>query len=456
MAEITEECGIFAALSLSGTEDVVPFVYNGLFSLQHRGQEAAGVALLNDGKIDVYKGLGLVSHALSDIEEKAPSSSMALGHVRCKSSGERSVVSVQPFVGHTAHGDIAIANNGNLVNSRALREELYQRGTLLQTRTDSELLLAMIARNSLLNMQNAISHAVSQAIGAYSLVLMDNKSFYAVRDPLGMKPLCVGRLGDIIMISSESCAFENCGAELLFEIEPGEIVTVDSSGVTRKKPVSIEDPALCCFEYIYLSRPDSILNGKNVHQVRKALGKELGKEKPIDADLVMAAPESGNSAAIGVAEELGLPFDIGLVKNRYVGRTFIRPDQKIRQNALRLKMTPISGVLKDKRIVLVDDSIVRGNTSRKTVQLLREGGAKEIYVYIASPPFRYPCYYGLDATKAEELIANKLTKDELCKTIGADRLEFLSIEGLYKAIGVSAQEVCSACFSGVYPTILDK
>ncbi len=455
MAEITEECGIFAAFSLNADEDVVPFVYNGLFSLQHRGQEAAGVALLSNGSIEVYKGLGLVNQALREIEGKSPTSNMVLGHVRCSSSGERSVVNVQPFVGHTAHGDIAIANNGNLVNSRNLREDLTKRGTLLQTRTDAELILASIAKNSRLDMQSAISQAVSQTVGAYSFVLMDSNSFYALRDPQGMKPLCVGRLADIYMISSESCAFENCGAEFLFEIDPGELVIINQEGIQRQNVLSIEDPALCVFEYIYLARPDSILAGKSVHQIRRALGRELGREKPLDADLVMAAPESGTSAALGLASELGLPFDIGLVKNRYVGRTFIRPDQKTRQNALRLKLTPIAPVLKDKKVILVDDSIVRGNTSRKTVKLLREGGAKEVAVYIASPPFKHPCFYGVDATNPKDLIANSLSKEEIRQAIGADILEFLSLEGLYRAIGVSAQEICSGCFSGKYPTVID-
>ena len=455
MAELSEECGIFAALSLTGQDDVVPFVYNGLFSLQHRGQEAAGIALLDQAKIDVYKGLGYVHEALRELEERAPESPMALGHVRSNQSGERSVVSAQPFVGHTAHGDIAIANNGNLINSRALRDDLCSRGTLLQTRIDSEILLALMARNSRLETAQAISQAASQAVGAFSLVLMDNKSLYALRDPQGMKPLCVGKLGDIMMVSSESCAFENCGAELLFEVEPGEMVTISREGIKRQKVLAEADPALCVFEYIYLARPDSILAGKNVHQTRRALGRELGREKPIKADLVMAAPESGISAALGLATELGIPYEIGLVKNRYVGRTFIRPDQKTRQNALRLKLTPISSVLKGKRVVLVDDSIVRGNTSRKTVQLLREGGAKEVYVYIASPPFRYPCYYGVDATSKDELISSRLDKEELCKAIGADGLEFLSLEGLYRAIGVNAQEICSACFSGKYPTVIE-
>lgn len=455
MAELSEECGIFAALSLTGQDDVVPFVYNGLFSLQHRGQEAAGIALLDQEKIDVYKGLGYVHEALRELEERAPESPMALGHVHSNQSGERSVVSAQPFVGHTAHGDIAIANNGNLINSKALRDDLCSRGTLLQTRIDSEILLALMARNSRLETAQAISQAASQAVGAYSLVLMDNKSLYALRDPQGMKPLCVGKLGDIMMVSSESCAFENCGAELLFEVEPGEMVTINQDGIKRQKVLAEADPALCVFEYIYLARPDSVLAGKNVHQIRRALGRELGREKPIKADLVMAAPESGISAALGLAAELGIPYEIGLVKNRYVGRTFIRPDQKTRQNALRLKLTPISSVLKGKRVVLVDDSIVRGNTSRKTVQLLREGGAKEVYVYIASPPFKYPCYYGVDATSKEELISSRLDKEELCKAIGADGLEFLSIEGLYRAIGVSAQEICSACFSGKYPTVIE-
>jgi len=448
-----EECGIFGIFA--GQEaglSVAETAYLGLYALQHRGQESAGIAVSDGKKMRLIRGMGLVAEVFDEDQLSKLQGHIGIGHVRYSTAGESSLVNAQPLLVQSCHGQLSLAHNGNLVNAAELREMLMHNGSVFQTVTDSEVIINLVSGFGDLDLETAFERSVGYLQGAYALVAMSVDKLIGIRDPHGFRPLCLGKLGDSYVLASETCALGNLGADLVHEVAPGEMVVVDDNGYRLRQVTEKVEPAFCVFEYIYFARPDSQIAGRNVHEVRKRIGRVLARENPVAADIVIAAPDSGTSAAMGFAEESGLPFDIGLIKNRYVGRTFIQPGQQMRRMGVRIKLNPIEALLRDKRVVIVDDSIVRGTTSEKTVQLLRDSGAKEVYMFIASPPYLHSCYYGIDTPTSEELIACNRTVDEICRHIGADRLSYISIEGLCEAIGMDESQLCTACFSGRYCT----
>lgn len=442
-------CGVFGFFSPEA-EGAAEIGYLGLYALQHRGQESAGLAVSDGRRIRIRKGMGLVTQVLTDeVVEQMPGS-ISLGHVRYSSAGEPHVANAQPLLGFTQHGQIALAHNGRLINAPSLRRELQLQGSVLQTTTDSELILNLIARHAGNPVEEAVVQAISALEGAFAVVLMTNEQLIGFRDHAGVRPLSIGRRGTATVLASESAAFDTVGAEFVRDVDPGEMVIVDAQGL-RSRKVHEPHPSFCVFEYIYLARPDSYLCGRNVHMIRKEVGRVLARQNPIVADLVIPAPDSGTSAAMGYAEESGIPFDFGLMKNRYVGRTFIQPTPALRQRGVRIKLNPVSALLKDKRIIVVDDSIVRGTTSGKTVQMVREAGASEVHMVIASPPFAHACHYGIDIADDADLIAAHRTAEEVRQLIGADSLHYLSLAGLYEAVGLVGEQLCTGCFTGHYP-----
>ncbi|HET7558743.1 MAG TPA: amidophosphoribosyltransferase [Limnochordia bacterium] len=444
-----DECGVFGIYSPTPV-DAATLTYLGLYALQHRGQESAGIAVSDGRDIRLHKGMGLVTQVFDEGSLAALPGSMAMGHVRYSTTGASLVANAQPLMVYSAHGQLAIAHNGNLTNTKALKAELQRDGSVFQSTTDSELIVNLIARHPA-NFADAVAAAVERLKGAYSIVGMTTNQLVGWRDPMGIRPLCIGRQGDAWALASESCAFATIGFEKVRDLAPGEMAVIDATGVRFRQIRAPKRKAFCVFEFIYFARPDSEFDGKNVHLVRKQIGRELAKASPADADLVIAAPDSGTSAAMGYAEAAGLPFEIGLVKNRYVGRTFIQPRAEMRHLSVRIKLTPIKAVLAGKRIVLIDDSIVRGTTSAKMIEMLRDAGVKEVHMRVASPAFNHPCHYGIDVPDRAQLLASHRTLDEICRFIGADSLEYLSFESLYAALGMERAGFCDACFSGDYP-----
>ncbi|MGI6611495.1 MAG: amidophosphoribosyltransferase [Limnochordia bacterium] len=442
-------CGVIGFFSPEGNEGAET-AYLGLYALQHRGQESAGLAVSDGRRIRIRKGMGLVTQVLTDDIVAQMPGSISIGHVRYSKAGEPHVANAQPLLGFTQHGQLALAHDGNLINAPSLRQQLQLEGSVLQTTTDSELILNLIARHPGDPFEEAVVGAISSLRGAFSVVLMTNKQLIGFRDHAGIRPLSIGRQGSATILASESAAFDTIGAEPVRDVAPGELVVVDAQGI-HSRQLEQAQPAFCVFEYIYFARPDSYLGARNVHLVRKAIGRELARETCIAADLVIPAPDSGTSAALGYAEESGLPFDFGLMKNRYVGRTFIQPTPALRQKGVRIKLNPVSALLKNKRVIVVDDSIVRGTTSGKTVEMVRDAGAREVHMVIASPPFMHACHYGIDIASADDLIAAHRTQEQVRQLIGADSLHYLSITGLYKAVQVAGEELCTACFTAKYP-----
>lgn len=443
-------CGIFGIISKS--QEVSKMAYFGLYALQHRGQESAGIAVSDGQNIELHKNMGLVPEVFNDDILENLRGHMAVGHVRYSTTGGSHAINAQPLVFRYAKGMIGLVHNGNLTNALELRESLTLNGSIFQSTTDSEVLVNLLARYCQNSIEEAIMKCMIDIKGAYALVVMTEDKLIGVRDPQGFRPLCLGRLEDGYVLASESCALDIVGAEFVRDIEPGEIVVVTQEGVTSIKNLRANEKAPCVFEYIYFARPDSNIDEFNVNSVRREMGRQLAREYPVDADVVIAVPDSGNAAARGYAEESGIPFEEGLMKNRYVGRTFIQPTQKMRELGVRLKLNPVRSVLKGKRVVVIDDSIVRGTTSKKIVKMLRDSGAKEVHMLVSSPPITYPCYYGIDTSDREELIAVHKTIDEICEFIGADGLHYLSLEGLLKVFGETQEGFCSACFNGKYPT----
>jgi amidophosphoribosyltransferase len=376
--------------------------------------------------------------------------------VRYSTTGESYVANAQPLVVKYKGGSIALAHNGNLINAASLRDELEDKGSIFQTSIDSEVIANLIARNYRLGFKEAIIHSVQRIKGAYALTIICENKLIGVRDPNGLRPLCVGKLGDGYVLASESCALDVTGAEFIRDIEPGEMVVIDEKGIESIKFNDNTRKALCSFEFVYFARPDSNLDGKSVYNSRRNAGRILARQYPADADMVIAVPDSGTVAAIGYAEESGIPFGEGLVKNRYVGRTFIEPDQKTRELAVRLKLNPLKLNLKDKRIVLIDDSIVRGTTSKRIVSMLKDAGAKEVHVRVSSPPVKYSCFFGIDTPERKKLVGAQNSVEEMREMIGADSLGYLSLEGLYESIGMSSDSLCKACFDGNYPMEVPK
>lgn len=444
-----EECGVFGVYAPG--QKVAELAYLGLYALQHRGQESAGVAVADGNAVRLYKETGLVSDVFSEeILGRLPGH-LAVGHVRYSTTGKSSVINAQPLLGRCSLGTVAIAHNGNLVNADVLRSELEEAGSVFQTSTDTEVILNLTARFSRQSLETALASAAARVAGSYALVALGKDQMIALRDPYGLRPLALGRLGDGYVVASESCALTSLGAQFLREVEPGEMVIVDAGGLRSRKVSPSPGERLCVFEYIYFARPDSVLGGRNVHEARKDIGRRLAAEWDVEADVVIAAPDSGISAAMGFAEAKGLPFDVGLIKNRYVGRTFIQPTQAGRDMGVRIKLNAVREVIAGRRVVLIDDSIVRGTTSGRTVRLLRESGASEVHLGVASPPYRNACYYGIDTSEKGDLIACGRTPEEIRELVGADSLHYLSLCGLTRAVRRPEGSLCLACFDGDYP-----
>jgi amidophosphoribosyltransferase len=450
-----DQCGVFGVWAPG--EEVSKLTYFGLYALQHRGQESAGIATSNGKKLLVYKDMGLVSQVFSESALESLVGHVAIGHTRYSTTGSSSWRNAQPTLGKTASGTVALGHNGNLTNTAELLEILRanypdQSDNEITggNTTDTAVLTALLAGNPDNSLENTALELLPKVKGAFSLVFMDEQTLYAARDPQGVRPLVLGRLERGWVVASETAALDIVGASFVREVEPGELIAIDENGLRTKQFATIKR-AGCVFEYVYLARPDTSINGRNVYDARVEMGRTLAKEYPVEADLVIPTPESGTPAAIGFSQESGIPFGHGLVKNAYVGRTFIEPSQTIRQLGIRLKLNPLKEVIKGKRIVVVDDSIVRGNTQRALVQMLREAGAKEIHVRISSPPITWPCFYGVDFATRAELIATGLAPDEVRMSIGADSLGYLSKEGMINSSEQKESELCTACFTGTYP-----
>lgn len=445
-----EECGLFGIFGPG--LDVANIVYYGLYALQHRGQESSGIAVSDGSKFHLHKNMGLVAEVFNESVLQKMTGHIALGHVRYSTTGSSLAVNAQPLNFRYLHGLISLAHNGNLGNAGEIRERLAVNGSVFQTTTDSEVIVNLIARYGQGSIEEALMKTMIDIKGAYSLLVMTEDKLVGVRDPHGVRPLCIGKLGGAYILSSETCAIDTVGGEYIRDVEPGEIVVIDANGLhsfpTRQDPRQ----AFCVFEFVYLARPDSNFNGKNVTLVRREMGRQLALEYPVDADIVVPVPDSGIASALGYAEASGIPYMEGLMKNRYIGRTFIQPQQKMREVGVRLKLNPIREILEGKRVVMVDDSIVRGTTSRLIVQMMRNAGAKEVHLLVSSPPVEYPCYYGIDTSERNQLIAAKHSLEEIRDFIGADGLHYISLEGMLKATGLPEDKFCAACFSGDYPT----
>ena len=448
-----EECGVFGVWGVPNAAEVT---YYGLHSLQHRGQEGCGIVTVNEEEqLRRVKGLGLVTEVFNNDNLSTLKGDMAIGHVRYSTAGGGGIENVQPFMFRHNSGDFALAHNGNLVNSDQLRRYLEDRGSLFQSTSDSEILAHLIKKNP--NERKMpriypIMEALNMIEGAFAFVVMTQKRIYACRDKYGLRPLSLGKLGDGYVVSSETCAFSTIGAEFIRDIEPGEIVTIDHHGIRSRRYSEYQRHAMCAMEYIYFARPDSDIESMNVHTFRKESGKLLFKESPADADIVVGVPDSSLSAAMGYAEASGLPYEMGLIKNKYIGRTFIQPSQEMRDKGVKMKLSPVLSIVSGKRVVLIDDSIVRGTTSLRIVRMLREAGATEVHVRIASPMIKFPCFYGVDISTYDELLCARRTLEEARQKIEADSLAFLSESALYEA--GKRSDLCLACFSDVYPTAL--
>lgn len=444
-----EECGVFG---IYGPDiDVSRVTFFGLYALQHRGQESAGIAATDGTKINVRKSLGLVSNAFKEDDIDDLQGFAAIGHTRYSTRGSTTRDNAGPMYVETDAGPIAVSHNGGITNVVPLKEELEAQGEVFYTTTDTEVLTRVIAVAEGTTIPKKIRNAMPKIIGAYSLAVLTENEIYAVRDSVGIRPLCIGTLDDGYVVASESCALMTVGARFVREVEPGEIIRIDQNGFESYGIGSPQSHALCLLEMVYFARPDSEIMGERLHMMRQKMGRKLAREAPVDADVVVGLPDSATPAAIGFAQESGIPYSEALIKNRYIGRTFIQPNQRMRQQQVRLKFNVLPEVVKDKRVVLIDDTIVRGTTSRPIVDLVRNAGAKEVHMRVHAPPIMWPCYLGVDLAKREELIAARMTIPQIAEHIGVDSLEYLSLEGLIDAIGKGDNKFCHACMSGKYP-----
>jgi amidophosphoribosyltransferase len=441
-------CGIFG---ISGHKEAARLTYLGLYALQHRGEESAGIVAYDRKKIRHHEGMGLVSDVFNERLIKSLRGEVAVGHTRYSTTGSSLAKNIQPFLARHKKGHIAIAHNGNLTNTVKLREELEERGSIFQTTMDSEIIAHLLVKSEKKDAKEIIVDALAQLEGAYSLVLMLDDLLIGVRDPHGWRPLCLGKLDDAYVLASETCALDLIRAQYIRDVEPGEIVFLDKNNMKSVKAFPKARHAFCIFEYIYFARPDSNIFGKNVYLTRKRLGRQLAQEYPVDCDLVMPIPDSGSYAALGFAEQSGIPLELSLIRNHYIGRTFIQPSQDVRDFRVRVKLNPIKDVLKDKRIVIIEDSIVRGTTSRIRVKTLREAGAKQVHMRVSCPPLKFPCYYGIDFPSKKELIASEHSVEWIRDFMNLDSLAYLSLEGMLEAMLLSKDEFCTACFTGAYP-----
>ena len=452
-----EECGVFGIYDKAGTEDVAVAVYSALYALQHRGQESCGMAVNEDGVITGHRDLGLVNEVFTpQVMEtmRKPEARMATGHVRYATAGSRVRANAQPMIVRHGRGTMALCHNGNLTNAVQLRNALENDGAIFHGSSDTEVICYLLTRNRLRHksIEQAVSATMEQLEGAYSLIIMSSTKLIAVRDPRGYRPLCIGTLpGGGYVFASESCALDAAGADFLRDVEPGEIVIADANGLRSVKDhCGRKDTQMCVFEFIYFARPDSVIEGSSVHEARKQAGRFLAEEHPVEADVVIGVPDSGLDAALGYSEASGIPYGIGFIKNKYIGRTFIQGSQKQRENSVRIKLNAVTSTVKDKRVVLIDDSIVRGTTSARIIKLLRDAGAKEVHFRVSAPPFKYPCYFGTDIPDQKLLVATGRTVAEINEIIGADTLGYLSTEHVVQLAKNSKCGFCTACFTGKY------
>lgn len=455
--KLREECGVFGIYDFDGN-DVASTIYYGLFALQHRGQESCGIAVSDTegpkGKVSVYKGMGLCNEVFQPEHLERLHGNLGVGHVRYSTAGSSTRENAQPLVLNYVKGTLAMAHNGNLVNAPELRRELEYTGAIFQTTIDSEVIAYHIARARIKSptVEEAVSEAMKKLKGAYSLVIMSPRKLIGARDPYGFKPLCIGKRDNAYILASESCALETIGAHFVRDVDPGEVVTITAKGISSNRDMCFSDrskEARCIFEYIYFARPDSVFDGVSVYQSRIQAGRFLAMDSPVDADLVVGVPESGNAAALGYSMESGIPYGTAFVKNAYVGRTFIKPKQSSRESAVRIKLNVLREAVCGKRVIMIDDSIVRGTTSDLIVHMLREAGAKEVHVRISAPPFLHPCYFGTDIPSEDQLIAHNRTVEEIRQILGADSLSYLRLERLSQM--AEGRPICTACFSGDYP-----
>ncbi|WP_368505811.1 amidophosphoribosyltransferase [Alkalihalophilus sp. As8PL] len=450
---LNEECGVFAVW---GHKDAAQITYYGLHSLQHRGQEGAGIVVTDGEQLSVHKGMGLVNDVFRPEDLTLLHGKAAIGHVRYATAGGGGFANVQPLLFRSQRGGLALAHNGNLVNANNLKHQLESQGSIFQSTSDTEVLAHLIKRSGYYTLEDQLKNALAMLKGAYAFAVMNEDQLMVALDPNGLRPLSIGRLGDAYVVASETCAFDIIGATYERDVQPGELIIIDDNGLRSERFVSATSRAICSMEYVYFARPDSNVDEVNVHTARKNLGKQLALEFPVEADVVTGVPDSSISAAIGYAEQTGIPYELGLIKNRYVGRTFIQPSQELREQGVKMKLSAVRGVVEGKRVVMIDDSIVRGTTSRRIVRMLREAGAKEVHVRISSPPIKHPCFYGIDTSTTSELIASNHSIEEMRDMMGADTLAFLSTEGLMTGIGRDDQSPncgqCLACFTGTYPT----
>lgn len=449
--KFNDECGVFGIYSEE--IDVAQASFLGLYSLQHRGQESAGIVVSENGEYQHHKGMGLVQQVFDEKILSELKGQFAIGHVRYSTSGESKIENAQPIVVQCQKGNIAVAHNGNLVNAVKLKKELEAEGSIFQSNVDSEVIIHLIAKSKKPTVREALIEALKRVEGAYSLVVMTENEILAARDPSAFRPLCIGTIGSSYCVASESCALDQIDAQYIRPVEPNELVVIDKEGLHSYNLEQESNISMCVFELIYLARPDSIVFEKSVYLSRKEFGKILAKEHRVEADLVIPVPDSGIPAAIGYSEESGIPYDMGLLRNHYVGRTFIQPGKYFRSSKVRIKLSPVSEMIKGKRIVIIDDSIVRGTTSKEIVKMLRNSGAKEIHFLSSSPPINYPCYYGIDTPTENELLANVYQNDinKIKEYLNADSVHYLSMDGLLSVLGREKGDFCRACFNGEYP-----
>lgn len=447
-----EYCGVFG---IYDHEQAIDLTYLGLYSLQHRGEESCGIAVYDGENIQQLAGMGLVPEVLKARRLEELKGNTTIGHVRYSTTGSSILRNAQPFVINHNQISFSIAHNGNLTNAVLLRRMLETRGSIFQTSMDSEIVLHLLVRSQADNFEGRLIDALSQLEGAYAMLFLTEDKLIGARDPYGFRPLCLGKKDGTYVLASETCSLDIIGAEFVREVAPGEIVIISKEGLKSIKPFSNSKIAQCIFEFIYFARPDSHIFGDSVHQVRKRLGMKLAQEHPQDADIVMSIPDSGNYAALGYSEESGVPFEFGMIRNHYVGRTFIQPSQEMRKHGVKIKLNPIKKALEGKKVIVVEDSIVRGTTTGGRIKAIREAGVKEIHMRISCPPIKFPCFYGIDFPSRKELIANEMgSVDEIAKFIGVDSLKYLSLEGMLDAVGCA--DFCHACFSGHYPTKVNK
>jgi len=447
-----DECGVFGVYD---NPEAANLTYLGLYAQQHRGQESAGIVSTDGHSFNSHRGMGLVADIFKKPDIAMLTGKSSIGHVRYSTSGESGLRNCQPFSFEYSHGGIAMCHNGNIVNASELRKELEKDGSIFQSTSDTEVLIHLVAKSKGAVTRERLAEALNRLEGGFSLLVLTESSLFGVRDKNGIRPLVLGELDGSYVLASETCAFDLIGATYLRDVEPGEMVLIDKHGIQSLRPLDNPSPKFCVFEYVYFARPDSNLEGVNVYNARYQIGVELAKESPAEADIVVPVPDSGVPPAMGYAEASGIPFQMGLIRNHYVGRTFIEPQQAIRNFGVKLKLNPNRKLIEGKRVVLVDDSIVRGTTSRKIVEMVRAAGAAEVHMRISSPPTKHSCFYGIDTPDEDELLANKMNLDEMCEAINADSLAFVSSEGMYRAVGRPRDVHCDACFSGDYPVSID-